>query len=474
MNPTSQFVAGWLSGFALCLSGASAVGQTAPEVPAAPEYQLESAKEDYRYLATESAIPPDFFDPIKFIPLSASKQAYLSIGGQIREQYQWLRHANWGEGPQDESGYLLQRYMLHADLHLGPHFRVFGELKSGLATGKNGPPELPEEDRLDLHQAFVDVSTGAAENATVLRVGRQEMAYGSSRLVSLREGPNVRQTFDGARLILHQPKGQLDAFMTRPATTRPGIFDDETNPDSWFWGLYGVKKLASLHGGLDLYYLGLDKRQTHFQQGSASERRHSLGTRWWGTPSAWRYNVEAVYQFGRFGAAGIRAWTASGEFAYTLVALSWKPELALRTEFISGDLDPANPALQTFNPLFPRGAYFGQVALVGPANLKDVHPMLLLHPPARNRLTIVLDWDFFWRASRADGFYSMPYVLERPGNSSQSAYIGDQLTTEVDWDVHRHVRFELFLTYFRAGDFLKQTGTSQDILFFSPRVTYRF
>ena len=474
MNYTPQLLVGWLPLFVLCLSGTTAAGQTQSEAPAAPPFPMESAKEDYRYLGTESAVPRDFFDPIKFIPLSASKQTYMSIGGQIREQYQWLNHANWGEGPEDKSGYLLQRYMLHADLHFGPHFRVFGELKSGLATGKNGPSELIEEDRLDLHQAFVDVSVGPADKAAVLRLGRQEMAYGASRLVSLREGPNVRQTFDGARMMLHQPQGQLDAFVTRPATTKPGIFDDETNPDVWFWGLYGVKKLAPLHGGLDLYYLGLDKRQTRFQQGAAPERRHSVGTRLWGTHQAWRYNAEAVYQFGKFGSGDIRAWTASGEFAYTIAGLPWTPELAVRTEFISGDRDPANPTLQTFNPLFPRGAYFGQVALVGPANLMDVHPMLVLHPPTGNHLAILLDWDFFWRASRADGFYSMPYVLERPGNPNQSAYIGDQLTAEVDWDVHRHVRFELFLTYFRAGDFLKQTGAGRDIMFFSPRVTYRF
>jgi hypothetical protein len=307
-----------------------------------------------------------------------------------------------------------------------------------------------------------------------MRLGRQEMVYGSSRLVSLREGPNVRQTFDGARLMLHRPQGQLDAFVTRPATTKPGLFDDEPNRDVWFWGLYGVKRLAPLHGGLDLYYLGLDKAQSHFQQGSAPERRHSAGARLWGSRQAWRYNAEAVYQFGHFGTGDIRAWTASGEFAYALAALPWTPELALRTEFISGDRDPASSTLQTFNPLFPKGAYFGQIALVGPANLMDVHPMLLLHPPVGHNLALLLDWDIFWRASRADGFYSMPYVLERPGTPDQSAYIGDQMTIQADWDVHRHVQFELFLTYFRAGNFLKQSGQGRDITFFSPRVTYRF
>jgi len=33
-----------------------------------------------------------------------------------------------------------------------------------------------------------------------LRIGRQELNYGSGRLVSVREGPNVRQSFDGFKI----------------------------------------------------------------------------------------------------------------------------------------------------------------------------------------------------------------------------------------------------------------------------------
>jgi len=37
-----------------------------------------------------------------------------------------------GRGPQDDNGYLLQRYMIHADAHFGDYFRVFTQFKSGL------------------------------------------------------------------------------------------------------------------------------------------------------------------------------------------------------------------------------------------------------------------------------------------------------------------------------------------------------
>lgn len=450
-------------------------GRAQEHLLAPPAYNMERAREDYRYLASDtSTVRRDLFDPIKFIPLNAAQSSYLSFGGEIRAQYVLINNNGWGAGREDNSGYLLERYMLHADAHFGRHLRLFGQLKSGLTHFKSYAPEVSEKDRLDLHQAFVDLRTGPGPHGLTLRLGRQEMAYGSSRLISWREAPNVRQTFDGGRVMWHAPGLQVDGFVTRPATTKPGVFDDNCNPNVWFWGVYGVKNLRPLHGGMDLYYLGFDNQLARYQQGTAAERRHSLGTRLWGALGNWRYNVEAVYQFGSFGTGAIRAWTTSGEFGYLFETLPLRPLLQLRTEYISGDEDTENRDLQTFNPLFPRGAYFGQAAIIGPANLRDLHPVLTLYPARTNDFALSFDWDFFWRARGADGLYSVPYVLNRPGCARQSKYVGDQLTMEMSWQVQRHWELELFATYFRAGDFLEESGPGRNQTYVSPRITFRF
>ena len=41
----------------------------------------------------------------------------------------------------------------------------------------------------------------------------------------------------------------------------------------------------------------------------------------------------------------------------------------------SGDNDPRARTLNTFNALFPKGAYFGEIGLIGPANLLDVQSL---------------------------------------------------------------------------------------------------
>ncbi len=441
-----------------------------PQIPAIETIRWE---EDYSYLRKDSGKVNSFFDPIKFIPLGRSRKSYLSVGGEVRYQYEYLRNANWGEGIQDKNGYLLQRYMLHTDWHLGQHVRIFGQLKSGIASGKASGPDPPDEDRLDLHQAFADLLFSFGSLQSTLRLGRQELSYGSSRLVSVREGPNVRQAFDAGRLMVKGQHWQADAFLSRPVETNRGIFDDGSDANVRFWGVYTTREFpAFLNASADLYYFGLEDKQATFEQGKARELRHSAGLRLWSNQTLVGYNLEAVYQLGSFGRGRIRAWTASAELTCNLDNLPWEPSLNLKTEIISGDRTPENPDLQTFNPLFPKGAYFGQVALIGPANLADLHPSITLHP-ARN-LELITDWAFFWRESLNDGVYGVPYVLIRESSGSRAAYIGDQLTFEADWQLQRHLQLEAFCTLFRSGSFLRQTGAGKNLTYLATRITFKF
>ena len=249
----------------------------------APPYKQLRYDEDYQYLQDASR-RTDFLDAVKYIPLNRADDWYLTLGGEIRERYEYFQNWNWGDGPQDDNGYLLQRYMIHGDAHFTEHFRVFTQFKSNLESGRNGGPRPTDEDQFDLNQLFADGKlTWEEKDSFTLRLGRQEMAFGSSRLVSFRESPNVRRSFDGARGILQLGEWRVDAFAVKPVETNPGVFDDSSDPEQNFWGAYGVTPLPFLPGGhVDLYYLGLEREHAEFDQGTARELRHSLGARIWG------------------------------------------------------------------------------------------------------------------------------------------------------------------------------------------------
>src|SRR4051794_10555407 len=100
-------------------------------------YRLLRYDEDYSYLKDPSR-RTDPLDVLKYIPLGQGDDTYLSLGGTARPRYESYHNPDFGAGPADRHGYnddLLQRYLLHGDLHLGPSVRFFGQLQSGFETG---------------------------------------------------------------------------------------------------------------------------------------------------------------------------------------------------------------------------------------------------------------------------------------------------------------------------------------------------
>jgi hypothetical protein len=437
-----------------------------------PPYRLNRADEDYRFLA-DPARRTDVWDQLKYLPLNESGSWYLSLGGEARERYEYFNRPNWGRDQQD-SGYLLQRYFLHGDLHMGEHARLFTQFQSSLADGRKGGARPTDMDEFDLHQAFLDLKLVLpADGSLTLRSGRQELLYGTQRIISVREGPNVRQSFDGFRLMYRTTEVQLDGFATRPAQTSRHVFDDGPDNGKALWGAYAVMPFPILPKGyLDLYYIGLYRGKGGFDQGVARETRHSVGVRLWRTVAPLDYNFEALYQWGAFGKGEIRAWTIASDTGYTLDSVPLRPRFGLRADIASGDEGPANPDLQTFNPLFPKGAYFSEAGLIGPANFIDLNPCLDLH--ITSRVTLILDWDFFWRESSRDGIYNNAVALVRTGKASNASYIGSMPQTQLLWDIDRHVSFAAIYGHFFAGRFLQESGPGEDLDYVTTWITYKF
>jgi hypothetical protein len=401
----------------LILFGLANLESPAQELPAFKALRYE---EDYRFLRADSS--RTWYEKLKYTPLSQRGQAYLSLGGEVRYQYFRFRNEDWGEMPKDRDGYVLTRYLTHADLRTGRHVRAFVQLQSSLANSRLPAPSPVEENPLDLHQAFVEVNPAAGSwGQFTLRMGRQELRYGSQRLVSVRELPNNRQAFDAAKAVLAGKRYSLDAFYSHYVRARKGIFDDRVSGAIRLWGVYGVGKALPWGGNLDLYYLGLWKKRVAFDDGDGEELRHSAGSRVWGGNAGWQYDLEGVYQFGTVGGKIIRAWTLSSNVSCKLPALRFAPEIGLKAELISGDGVREDNRLQTFNPLFPKGAYFGLAAFIGPANLGDVHPSLALEL-VPDKLTFTLDYDAFWRYSRNDGIYNQSATLSIRAKGQPAAF----------------------------------------------------
>jgi Alginate export len=221
--------------------------------PVVPDrtYQLLPSDENWSFLR-DPALREDFWDPIKYIRLRNNRDDwYLSIGGETRQDWERIGNDNWGEQP-FQNAFFLQRYMGHLDVHYGEHFRSFVQLKSGIETFRQGGPRPIDEKRLDFEAGFLDICTGGERNWIAFRAGRQELNYGSGRLVSVREGPNVRQSFDGFKIMSEAGSWHIDGFAVRPDFDHFGFFDNNPDNQTGFWGIYSTRPLRR-NVSMDLY-----------------------------------------------------------------------------------------------------------------------------------------------------------------------------------------------------------------------------
>jgi hypothetical protein len=444
-------------------------------------YPLPTYEEDWRGLR-DVARHDDRWDVVKLVLLSADGTTSLSLGGEARMTYERFGNQNFGLTAPDPDGYLLQRYMFHVDLRAGSRVRVWTEFNSGLEHGRvGGPRPVIDEDKLGIHQAFVDAIFGVVQSSGIghsssllVRIGRQEIAVGSGRLYALREGPNVPLSFDGLRVIAHAGAWRLDGWAARPVMNKPGVFDDASHSSFNVWGVYGSRVVGPSRRtvGLDVYYLGLAHDAVHFDQGTGNETRHTVGARAW-HQGVWGYDGEGMFQFGRFGRGDIRAWRFVAEGSRLIPTIASRPRFDLVLDVASGDRNPADPNLQTFNAMFQSGTYSGRAQLLGPNNSIRFEPSVVLAP--LGQVSVSAGWGFYWRESIHDALYGIPGQVIVPSNGGTDRYEGSRPIAQVDWQLTRHLSAHANYIYVFNGRFEEKSvhGTST-MSFVSPWVTYRF
>jgi Alginate export len=469
----------------IALSPVSAKAQTpdpqppgpAPD-PGRPPLNPFPAEQNWDFLA-DPLKRTDLFDPVKYIPFGENAQLYLSLGFEYRIQYELYDNFLFGEGPQDHNGYVFNRIMPHFDFHAGSNVRLFMEFEFDFENGRNGGPRPQiDEDRGDVHQAFIEIGGHVSRpHGVSLRVGRQEIVLGSGRLFDNNEGPNVKLSFDGFRLIAESTHARLDVFAVKPVENNLGFFDDVPNHAESVWGSYLTVPAPIVgRGQADFYYIGLDTKSATYNRGTAQEVRHTVGTRVFRPiGKGLDYNWEPNYQWGNFGSASIRAWSVSTETGFTFDRVRFHPRPLLRADVYSGDRNPANQPLGTFNSLFPRGAYFTPEVFpfVGPANLIDLHPVLQFQ--LKKNVTGAFAWDWYWRESIHDGIYAFGNgVLIDAASASHARYLGNQGDVEIRWAPVRHVIIAFNFAGFKPGTFFNTLTYNSGPVAANIGFTYRF
>lgn len=431
------------------------------------------AEESYLYLDStgEKTI---FLQPLKLITIDRGNAFFLSLGGEYRARVEHYSNENYTS---EDVTYYSQRVNLHASLQLSSSFRLFGELYSGYVTSDEDI--FLESDKIDLHQGFLEWKPiNSSQLQATVRLGRQEMGYGASRIVGIREGPNMRRSFDMARVMIRKNNSSIDLLYGKEVDISPFGFDNKSNifqgdgSNPSFWGAYYRRPFLKHTGQLDIYYFGFHTKLSRFNDVLGEETRHSIGARSFGTKGRFSYNTEVTLQWGELDSDDIFAFNIETDWKYTLIESSYKPRLGIKVDWSSGDRRTGDGKVGTFNPIFVNPAIYSLAAVNTPANITSLHPNFTVYPI--EGMTIYLDYALFYRTESNDGLYAPPRFLARESNGLSEKHIGDVFGLQISYEINRNISFDLRSSYFIAGEFIKASGNSENTFYIAPTMSFKF
>ncbi|MEI9886509.1 MAG: alginate export family protein [Rhizomicrobium sp.] len=319
-------------------------------------------------------------------------------------------------------------------------------------------PGRSDQNRFDLEQAFVTLTEPLDGGIFRLRLGRQQIGFDLQRFISVRDGPNVRQSYDAVWADYETERWRFIGFWSQPVQNRDRrAFDDYSSGHLTYGGVRAERKILE-NASLIVYLSQFKQDNARFPAVSGNERRNILDMRFAGQADAFDWDVEAMGQSGRIAGLSIAAWAVGSRAGYTLANLAWTPRLGLQVDAASGDDDPHDGTLGTFNPLFPNGYYVTLSGYTGYTNFIHIKPSVTLHPaPA---MSLVLAAAAQWRETTADAVFTQPDLAVAGTAGHGGSYTGTYFQARLDWQVTPHLSTAVEAVRFSVADAVRAAGGS--------------
>ena len=384
---------------------------------------------------------------------------------------------DFGRKGDPNNNYFLLRERLHLGLTPTPWLKVYGEIQDSGAYNDDRNPS-PDNDHAMLRQAYVGLGD-PKELPVTLKAGRQELIYGSQRVVGTADWLNIGRTFDAVKVRFDSDPLWIDAFVSQPVIPDRYEFDESDRHDR-FSGLYASSTQLVPFQESQLYFLAhnVEERPTTEQADKlyplASPRDiYTVGGRVQSLPlklGGWDYEVEADGQFGRFKSSNTspsleqRAFAAHAALGYTWTSTAGSPRLGLEYNFASGDSNPNDKTHGTFDNLFPSNhGLYGIMDFFSWQNMQNVRFGASVNP--LSNLTVRLDSYAFWLANTHDFFYAGNGTPRKSGGYGLSptagSYVGSELDLVASYAFSTFASAQAGLGVFFPGDYPKDSLTSQ-------------
>ncbi|MCZ6585979.1 MAG: alginate export family protein [Gammaproteobacteria bacterium] len=275
----------------------------------------------------------------------------LQWGASVRIRHESKQDFNFDDSSQD---YVLARTRLHLSYTTDAgsegfvelqDARVFGESRHGIPPVNGNASPNVFEDHLDFHQASWSWKLGTAK----LRVGRQKFNLGDQRLVASLEWVNTARVHDSIRLTVGSSETRLvDVFLSELVAVDPDELNDQSKTgnrylDSSLHGIFARDRATLTDGQLQYWFFYRENEQF-------GDEVSTIGLHFTNESLRWQPDLQAAYQFGKFGGDDHSAWMAHVGARHNLEKIG---SFSLAYNFASGDTDPSDDKHGTFDNLYP-------------------------------------------------------------------------------------------------------------------------
>jgi len=340
----------------------------------------------------------------------------LTISGEVYNRYEFQKNMqDFNSETNDNEDWGVSRIRLGLAFQLNDDVEVFlqpqGFYVWGGQNGQNSPgTAAADRDSLDVYQAFVTLHPEVLGMESALKIGRQELAFGSEMLL----GNNTRYSglsWDALRLDV-KPAADLTTtlfaakIVENDATSPLGTDDTSANPGGrndvhlfGWWNTY----TGFADTTVDFYALALqgESDNVNVATGYDDGTVYTLGARVKideidVVGNVFDFSAEIATQVGEIDTIGAGdedldvkdCYAFEAELGYKL-PLVWSPRAAIGLAWASGTDGDADGESNTFNPLFEDsgGARLGEADVFQLSNIRCFYASLTMKPMDSEKVT---------------------------------------------------------------------------------------
>ncbi len=332
-----------------------------------------------------------------------------------------------------------------------------------------------QRDVFDLRQAYLDLHGDAGKVPLQLISGRQELKFGSERVIGISDWTNNSRTWDGFDLRLGD-KNRIDLFTTSVVTVHASSLDKH-GAGLTFHGAYASFTTWVPHVHLSPYVLFHDVRGVTGLEGlKGNEVRTTFGSEVEGSfPADFSYQGNASLQRGSYANDSIHAGQGFAKIYYQARHVPWQPRIGGEFDYATGTghNDPLHSG--TYDQSYPSNHNaFGNVDLFGYQNIRQERVNLDLGP--KKNVALLIQGGHLNLAQTRDSLYSSAadVILQAPTSGFTSGTIGNEFDVSGKNVFHDYLVMNVGVGHLFSGSMLvaNKHAAAETLGYFG--LTYRF